>query len=267
MAINKEQKKLYGIKIAPYREFTESVDKQLKDLEILARKNPNLKAYFEVKKTVLILQNINTLIKIAKISLVVQNFRNDTVLNDARKQLSNVLTSMLKIVGEDIDGSLTENKEKVGKLSEIRPIQKLRVLEALKKAAIEIDHELGSNNKYRWYFPDMHYKISVLARNMFDFKKYDSTKDPTDPDYRDMQEYLKFIIDESQHAAQGFRSKFEISTQDEGDLYMIRKLLESIKQIYLLTGNKNDLVKIKTAIDANEEKIETVTAAKKGKKS
>ena len=77
---------------------------------------------------------------------------------------------------------------------------------------------------------------------------------------------LKFIIEQSQYAAQEFRSRYELSTNDVSDLHVIRRLLESMKQIFILTGNQTEIKKIKTAIDANEEKIESVSSKKDKKK-
>jgi len=266
MAITREQKKLLGQKIIPYKDRIEELDAELKKLDSISKKNPGVKDYVEIKKASIIIQKCNILLSMSRLSYEIQNTKNDTFLNDARKQVSSTVNHLLKIVGEDIDSSFKESSEGAQKLNKLTPDVKLKIVRALRDCTQGLNDELGQNNKWRWSFPDIHYKIATFARNLFDFKEYDKSKDPSAEFYRERQEMLKFIIEQSQYAAQEFRSRYELSTNDVSDLHVIRRLLESMKQIFILTGNQTEIKKIKTAIDANEEKIESVSSKKDKKK-
>jgi len=258
MAATKEQKKLFGQKILPYKDRIEELDSELKKLDAMARKNTGIRDYIEIKKASVVVQKCNVLVAMARLSSEIQNLKNDTHLNDARKLLSNSVNALNKIVGEHIDTSLTESSEGALKLNKLTPDIKFRLFSAIKNTAVEISDELGQNHKWRWSFPDLHYKITIFGRNLFDFKEFDRIKDPNETFYRIRQEYLQMIVDEAHFTAQEFRSRFELSTKDVSDLFAIRRVLECMKQIFVLTGNQTELQKTQTAIDANEEKIESL---------
>jgi hypothetical protein len=266
MAITKEQKLLFESKIKPYKDFIISVDHESSSLKGLLKKNKNIEPYISIKNAILSVQKANTLLLMSRLSMEIQQMKIDSHLTEARKIIANTLNDLIRLAGDEIEESLTENKERLSQIEKLTPGQKLNLLQGLREVTQSINNELGNNSKWRWSFPDLHYKIAVIARNMFDFRAFERAKDPNYPDYIEMQQMLQFVIEEAQYAAQEFRSRFELSTNDVNDLHQIRRLLESIKKIHLLTGNKGELTKIQTAIDANEQKIEAMMAGKKKKK-
>lgn len=222
--------------------------------------------YFQVKAGILGIQRANTLVQMSRLSQQIQNIKNDSLLNEARKELSSRMTDLLKIVGEDLDGTLTENLERLEGLSEMTPAQKLHLMTGFKKAVENVRHAMGETSKWRWFFPDMYLKLVTLSRNLLDFKRYERTKDPNDENYRPLQEYMRFMMDESQNAAQEYRSKFELSTKEVADLQVIEKIFEMQKKVYGFTGQKDDLQRASIALDNNKEKIEAIMSEKKGGK-
>jgi len=266
MAISKEAKKLFDEKIRPYKEFLSEVDSSMSHLDSLSKKHQNVRPYIQVKSAVLCIQRANTYVLMNRLSVETHKVKNDTYLNEARKHISNSLNDLLKIVGDDIETPLTENKENQEKFEKLKPGAVLNLLKGYHDALLSINADLGSNNKWRWSFPDLHYKVAVIGRNLFDFRAYEAAKDPNYENYVELQELIRFIVEEAQFAAQEFRSRYELATNDAGDLQMVSRLLSAIKQIYRLTGNKEELEKISTALEANDQKIEVLLAAKKKKK-
>ena len=265
MAVTKEQKKLFNEKVKPYKNFLDDLKKEVSTLRVAVRKNARLAPYIEMRLAQLSLQKSSTLVLMSRLSLKIQNFKNESYCNDARKEISSNLASLMKIVGEDLDGGLSENKEKLKLIERMTPYQRLQLLRGFKAVTEELKEVLGSNSKWRWYFPDLHLKTAILARNMFDFSTYEKiSKKPDADDYRSWLDFFQFLTDELQLAAQEYRSRYELSTKEVSDLQAIQKIFEFTKKIYLLTGNKTELNKVSTSLDAINEMIETTLG--KGKK-
>ena len=109
-------------------------------------------------------------------------------------------------------------------------------------------------------------KLTILARNLMDFKQYGAAKDSNAPFYRELQEHMQFLTEEAQTAAQDYRSKYELASQDLADLQSIQKLFEMLKRIFVFTGNKTEQQKIQISLDSNKERIEAIIAEQKGGK-
>lgn len=267
MAVSKEQKNQYNEKVRVYKSQAEDLKKEIATVKGAGRRNVRLDPYFQIKAAILGIQRANTLVQMSRLSQQIQNIKNDSYLSDARKELSSRMTDILKIVGEDLDGTLTENLEKLESIGELTPAQKLNLLLGFKEAVENVRQAMGETSKWRWYFPDMYLKLLTLARNLLDFKQYERTKDPGNEHYRPLQEYMRFMMDLSQNTAQEYRSKYELSTSEVADLQVIEKIFEMQKKVYSFTGQKDELRKATIALDNNKEKIEAQMAEKKsGKK-
>ena len=180
MAVSKEKKQLFNSKIQPYKGQLDDIKKESSMLKSVGRKSKKIEPYVSFRLATLGLQKIHTLLMMNELSQKIQELKNDTYLNDARKEGSAHLSELLKIVGDDTDGSLTENKEKLPKIAQVTPAQKLNLLTGLKEATDLVKEAMGDRSKWRWSFPDLHFKIAILARNMFDFVEFGKIKDPSE---------------------------------------------------------------------------------------
>ncbi len=266
MAVTKEQKKVFTEKIKHYKGALDDLKKEASTIKSLARGKPDLDPYVQFRMAILGLQRASTMVLMSRLSMEIQGLKNDAYLNDARKEVSNVLNDLIKAIGDDLDAGLTENKDNLERISLLTPRQRLRLLEGFQRVTNEIKDTLGANNKWRWSFPDLHYKTAQLAKSIFDFKEYGASKDPGEEYYRDREEYVHLMIDELQLAAQEYRSKFELSTKEVTDLQTIQRIFETLIKIYGVTGNQGEIPRAKTSLDAINEKIESIMADKKKKK-
>lgn len=264
MAVTSDRKHLFQEKIKPYKSGVEELKKEISTIRSMGKKNSKLEPYVKVGLAAQAVKLANSLVLTSELSRIVQERMDDGALKDARKELSSVLSDLLKLAGDDLD-SLTENQDRLALLSEMNPRQKMNLLAALRTSLDNVKDGMGNTSKLRWSFPDLHFKLTVLAKNMFDFKEYERSKDPNEEFYRDRQEFLRFIMEQGQYSAQEFRSRYELSTRDVSDLEMIRKLFEMLKKIALMTGNKGELEKMTTSLDSIKEKIEAVRKDKKKK--
>lgn len=266
MAVTKEQKRLFNEKVKTYKNQLEDIKRESSTLKAVGRSNSIIDPYVQIQLAVLSLQRANTLIVMSRLSIEIQNLKNDSYLNDARKEISNKLNDLLRIVGDNLDGSLTENRDNLKKIEKMTPPRKIRLMEGFKRTTEEVKEVLGPKSKWRWSFPEIHLKTAILAKNMFDFVEFGKVRDPGEEFFRDRHELLAFITNELLYSAQEYRSRYELSTKDVSDLQIIQRIQELLIRIYSVTGNQNELVKMKNALDAMKEKIEIVMAEKTGKK-
>ncbi len=263
----KEQKKLYTDRIKPYKTMTDDLKKQVSQLKTKSAKNRKLENFFRFRQAILSIKLANLYTQMSQLSLLIQEFKNETMLNDARKELGIVMSELLKVTGDNLDGSLTENKDQLEKIQIITAHQRVNLLLGIREALENVKEALGANSKWRWYFPDLHLKLALVAKNLMDFKEFDKIRrDPNHPDYEILHDHLRFIVTEGHNAAQQFRSKYELSTKELSDLQTIQRIFEMIKRIYTLLGNQGEVEKINTSLDAITQKIETIMADKEKKK-
>jgi hypothetical protein len=263
----KEQKKLYTDRIKPYKTTTDEIKKQASLAKSKAQKNKKLEPFFRFRQVILSLQLANTLEQMSALSITIQDFKNESILNDARKELGNVMTELMKVVGDNLDGSLTENKDLLEKIEIITARQRLNLLIGIRDTLETVKEALGTTSKWRWYFPDLHLKLAIVAKNLLNFKEFDRIRrDPQHPDYEVMHDHLRFIVTAGHNAAQQFRTKYELSTKELSDLQTIQRIFEMIKRIYTLLGNQSEVQKINTSLEAITQKVEIIMAEKENKK-
>ena len=267
MAISSEKKELFKTKIKPYQQKIVELKKEISTSKIAAKKNKRLAPFLLIKSAYSSIAYSNTSVLASQLAERVQGASNSTYLNQARQELSNCISELNKVFGEQLNSPLTEQQELLEKLENIGPDHKLRFVQEMSAAIERVKSALGEKSKWRWSFPDIHYRFITFVKNWFDFKLMQRTKDMSNANYQVLQDYMKLLMEEAQNAAQEFRSRHELSTQDVDDFYKIRNIFEMQKSIYALSGNKEDMERIQTSLDNISEKIESLMAKKKEKKS
>ena len=265
MAVTKEQKKTFNEKVKAYKNYLDELKKEESTLKAVGRKNSKIDPYVQMRLTGLGIQRVSTLLLMSRLSMKIQGLKNESYLTDSRKEISNRINILLKIVGDDLEGSLTENKDRLRLLKHMTPSQRYKLVQGLKSITEELKEILGPNSKWRWSFPELHYKVGLLAKNLFDFQEYGKSKDPNEEFFHVRQEMLNFITFELLYSAQDYRSRYELSTQDVGDLQIVQKIFEGVIKIYSITGNSAEASRVKTSLDAVTELIGSKSGGKKKK--
>ena len=170
MAVSKEQKALYNDKVRPYKDALEELKKESSTLKAAARKNADMEPYFMFRNAIIALKSCNLMVQMSTLSHEIQNLKNDKLVGDARKEVANALNELVKIVGDQIDEGLTENQDRLEKIEGINPARRLKLLLAFRETMQNLKIAVGTG-KWRWYFPELHMKLTILARNLMDFKR------------------------------------------------------------------------------------------------
>jgi len=266
MAITKEQKNEFNENLADFKVYLDDLKKETSLYKSQQKKNKNLEPYYNIALAIDSVKLINTCILINEMSVSIMGLKNENYLGIARKEIYNIFSYMEKVVGSDFDGSLSENKDLLALIEEYNPVQRLNLIKAVQEIIFKMIDAFGTGSKWKWSWPEIHFKLAVLAKNLMDFRAMEAENDLENPYYHTRKEHFNMIVELANFAAQEYRTKFDLSTQDVGDLKKSVSLLEMNRKIFQITGETDDLEKTKTLIESLKEKIELIEAEKEKKK-
>ncbi len=266
MAITKEKKAEFNEKLQEFKSYLEELKKEANIYKLQSKKSRDMEPYFNISLAINAIKTINTTVVINELSTAILEINNNNYLEIGRKEIYNCLSYIEKVVSNNVDGSLAENKELLAKIERITPIQRLNLIKGLRESIKKIISAFGSNSKWKWSWPDIHFRMAACAKNLFDFIAYEKEQDLENPFYYVRREHFNLIIELANFAAQDYRSKFDMSTQDSADLKHSVEMLEMNRKIFQITGETEDLQKTKTLIESFQQKIADLETDDKKKK-
>lgn len=255
MAISKAEKAAYNDYVVQFKKDIDDASKRIKEAEQIKKKMPRIAAYKDVEIVLEYLKIIMLYISMNDASVEMLESKKEPALNDARKNYYKALQLMENIVGNDIDRSLADNAEILSKIDRINPLQTLRIVQRLNTVLSILVDRMGSGSKWKWSFVDLFARIAVVTRNLINFSETQKYRDPRTEFYRERQQLLAICKNNLKDAALQYRTKYEQSTKATGDLLKSIELLTALRKIHALFGEAEDAKKIKTTIDAMQQKI------------
>lgn len=271
MAITKSQKEEFNKQLTEFKNYIEELKKEVNLYKLSMKKcRPVELPYYQIAIVLNSIRLMNTCLNINSLSLYILGLKSENYLNIARKEMYSVISNMEKVVGADFENGLDENRELLDAITEFNPLQRLNFLKALRRTLNDIidAYESGSKSgsKWKWSFPELHFKLAVLAKNLFDFRAYERESDLDNPYYYVRREHFDLIIELSNVAAQEYRAKYDLATNDVSDLKKCIQILEMLRKIYQITSNHDELAKVKNLIESMNAKIAAAEEDKKKKK-
>lgn len=263
---SKLQKQDFNDNVKDFKAFQDDLKKDVSLYKVQMKKNKVAEPYYQIAIIMHSMRFINTCLLINELSVAKMELKSENYLNLGRKEIYSVLSSMEKVVGYEYDGGLGENKEALEAISLITPLQRLNLLKNLKDILDRMVDAYGANSKWKWSWPEIYFKFAVVAKNFFDFRAYERESDLSSDNYYTYREHYELIVELCNFAAQEYRSKFDLATAEPADLRKSVSMLELLRRIYQITGDTDDLEKIKTLIDSLNSRIEALEAEKKQSK-
>lgn len=266
MALTKEQKAEFDENLTEFKNYIEELKKDVNNFKVQMKKSKSMEPYYQIAIVLNSLKLMNTCVCISDLSWHMLNLKSELYLNIARKEIYSVISAMEKVVGADFENGLDENRELLDMIPEFNPLQRLNFIRGLRRTINDIVDAYGPSSKWKWSWPELHFKLAVLAKNLFDFRAYEKENDLDNEYYYTRKDHYNLIIELSNFAAQEYRSKYDLSTNDIADLRKCIALLDMNRKIYQMTGNTEDLQKTKTLIESMESKINSMDKNKDKKK-
>jgi hypothetical protein len=262
MALTKAQREDFNFNLEEFKNYIEELKKDVNLYKAQMKKNKATEQYYQIAIILNSIKFMNTCLAINELSNFTLNLKSETYLNLARKEAYSVISNMEKVIGSDYENGLDENRELLDAIPEFKPDHRLNFIRGFRKTVNDIIEAFGNNSKWKWSWPEIQFKIAVLAKNLFDFRAYERENDLDNPYYYTRLEHYNLIIELSNNAAQEYRSKFDLSTNDVNDLKKSIALLEMNRKIFQITGNNEDMVRTKTLIESLNAKVSSLEGDK-----
>ena len=267
MALTKEQKNEFNEGLTDFKVYLEELKKESNLYKMQMKKSKSLEPYMNIALATNSVKMINTIILVNELSVNILKINANNYLELGKKEISNMIAYVDKACGNELEGSLTENEEYLANLGEFKPLQRLNLLKAMGDTSRKLMNAFGSNSKWKWFWPDIYFKLTVNAKNLFDFKAYEKGHDQlSDPDHYVYREHFNLIVESANSTAQFYRQKFDMATQDVGDLKNSILMLDLNRRIFQITGEKEDLEKTKVLLESLKDKVESLETDDKKKK-
>ena len=117
MALTKEQTAAYIENLKEFKAYIEDLKKEVSLYKAQMKKNTNkaMDPYYQMALVLNSIKLINTFVGMNEVSLITRNLKAEEQLNYARKEIYAVLSAMEKVVGNDHENGLDENRELMGR--------------------------------------------------------------------------------------------------------------------------------------------------------
>ncbi len=262
MTISNKKKKLFNDRIKEYKEKIDESNLKIKDLKAKAREKGRLQGYIRIALAAETITLVNYYCQISDLSMEILNIKNESYLNNARKEISNVFMAIEEILGKAVDSSLNDNQDALREIRLFTPAHKLQLVQKLEAAIEGVVNRFGPNSKWKWGFVEFYTRLAVMTKNIIDFRDLQKSRDPRGKFYMERQSLLRSCKDFLKEASEQNRNKYELSTKAPGDLIRAINLLVSLRMINSQFGDKEEVVKLKSAIDFLRQKLEKDEKAK-----
>ncbi|MDR3343572.1 MAG: hypothetical protein LBT14_12475 [Treponema sp.] len=193
---------------------------------------------------------------INEISWSILHITNKTALDEGRKSLNKSILYLEGMVTSYVDASFSEYEEKVAFLEPVNTAERYCLIRKMGLAIQLLENAYGDNTKWRWFFVDMEGRFTAVAKNIFDMKNMVVNMDPRSPYYEPTVFHLRLIKQLLQKAADRFREKYEVATNQRSDFQMGINFLNALRRIHIILGEPYEAEVIKKKIDVWSAKLE-----------
>lgn len=263
MAVDQATKKLYNERIGQQKLQIAEYEKELAAYKKAMMSDKKLKPFFHLGNVAQQLQIVNLQMEMNEISEQMMQVKNNSFLDNARKNIYKIFSDLDIVVKGDVDEPLDFNRDELDKIGPFTPKQRLNLYRHIRRAIDKLIQAYGPNTKWLWSFPELYGKSANLGKNMIDFREVQSKRDPREEFFYDRKEMVRMVIDDLLDASNRYRDKFEISTKATGDMIMAIKLLEGMRRVAVAVKDDAMAAKAKTGIEAYKARIEAEKEEKK----
>jgi uncharacterized protein YlbG (UPF0298 family) len=266
MAITAKKKKEFNDRVKKFKEQVDELKKSLVLHKKKIKEHPRLQAYYKIAYALDTLKIVNLYCQMSDLSLEILNLKNETYLNNARKEIYNVFIPIEDVLGKDIDAPLNHNLQNLEYIKLLSPAQKLSLIQKINFNISSVIDRFGSNSKWKWNFVEFHSRAAVLSKNIINFREMQKNRDPRTKYYMERLSLLRICKDALREASDENRNKYELSTKVPGDMIKSIEFLSALRNIHGSFGESDEAQKLKTGIDVLRQRLEKDEKEKEAKK-
>ena len=263
--ISEAAKKRYSEKIREYKNITEEMQRREKSLIAVIQKEDNGAEYQRFTLSEEILDRISYLTLMNKLSVALLGVKNESFLNDARKDIYKSIIYLEENVTGYIDVPFSDYEEKIRKFEDYNERQRYALLRKLGFSIQSVKDGFGENTKWKWSFVEMEGRFATVSKNLLDFKTLVAGLDPRVDGYEVRLAHLDLTKRMLQHSADRYREKYELSTSRIDDFKLAINYLSALRRVHLMLGEADQGDTVKKKLDVWKNKMESDSRRAEGK--
>ncbi len=243
---------------------SDNIKKIINETILKKKKNPTMAPYYNIELVTLMLNLMEKYYKINDLSVEMLDFKNNRVLDEARKEFYKILQLLEETVGNEIDRPLKENKFYLSRISRFSPRDILQFLQRIHKLLAALIDKFG-DTKWQWSFVELQARVAVITKNMTSFHEIQKYKDPRNEFFYDRRELMLLCKESLTEAARQYRQKYEMAGKDRRSREDLKKSIEylsSLRRIHAVLGEEHDAAKLQNIIDAGRVALESEDKSK-----
>ena len=248
---------LYIQKTKPWEEKIEEIKEKEKNLISMTQEYPEEAPIAHLALADEMLNLTECQIEIASLSMEYLLAKNEELLNEARKNIYRSLKYVETVVTDLVDAPFSDYEDYLEKIASFDAEQRFKLVEKMGEIIKRLKEVYGDNSKWKWSFVEADGRYAAVAKNILDLKKVVSNTDPRSPHYEPTVRHLQAVKENLKHAADRYREKYEMSSNNIDDFRKGINFLRSLFRIHTLTGEKDAAVAVKKKHEIWKAKLET----------
>jgi hypothetical protein len=253
MSIDKEKKQQYNAQIQVLKRKVDEVNRKIKYLESKQDDNENL-IVLQIASFNIVLVSIYCAMTDLSVNLL--GYKNESYLDMGRKSLYKALILIEGVVSSAIDIPLNENYELLSSLEGFSDKDRLNLLRKMGYTISLLEDRYGANSKWKWSFVEIEGRYAIIAKNLFNFRRYQKKNDPNVEGFDDRYDYLLLMKDLLLKASNRYREKYELTNHSPEDMKKAIDTLRALKRIHILFKENSDMQNIAKKIELWSQKLE-----------
>ncbi len=259
MAVNKERKAKYNEEISYLKRKIDEINQKIKYLELQNEEDKNVVMLRIVSH---LIDLVSIYCAMADLSKNLLGYKNESFLDTGRKSLYKALIQLEGIVSGVIDLPLNENYELLQSLEPFSDADRLKLMKKIGYTVSLLGDRYGENSKWKWSFVELEGRYAVVAKNLFNFRRYQEKNDPNIEGFDDRYDYLFLIKELLERSSNRYREKYELTNHSHEDMKKALDFLRSLKRIHILFNEKNEVQNVTKRIELWSQKLEVDLKAK-----
>jgi hypothetical protein len=255
-------------------EFEEKTKTYASSIEQLLRETRNVESllkqggipepeFMKIKLSITMLTLVSNYLTMNQIYVSVFGKTNENLLNEARKSMNRCLSCLEEVVTNIVDAPFSDYEEGLAKIAAVSPAQRYSLVEKIGQQLTSLKEAYGKNTKWANTFLELEGRYAVAAKNLINLRDYFVNSDFESPHYQPTVRHIKKVRKLLEQSADGYRTKYELSTRAIEDFKKAINYLSAIKRMDIFTGDQQSAVITKKKIEAWTARMTADEAARK----
>jgi hypothetical protein len=174
---------------------------------------------------------------------------NEALLLEARKCIVKALSYLEDVVTRGIDSPFSDYEDNLAAISQVSSEQRYHLVQKLGLSITLLTKALGETSRWQWPLVEMEGRVAAVTKNILDLKNMFVNMDFRSPSYEAMFQHTHLIKRLLRNAADRYRARYEIATNQINDFRVAINFLCALRRIHILLGEADDAETLKHTID------------------